>query len=385
APMATSILISARILGVALIALAGLPYSYWLLLGSKMALFSACMLGLFGLAACVRIRANPDTLNGKHIVVTGCDTGIGLALCQRLARHGAVVYAGCLRVNSDGIAALTKEYPDKVFPIQMDVTSDAQVAEAFRQVDDRLCEGADGGHFLWALVNNAGLQFSGDVELTTLGQAQKIMDVNYFGLLRVTKAFLPLLRERPGRLINVSSIRGRCAWPLAGPYTASKFAVEGLTDTLRLELARFGIPVVLSEPSHYGGATGMLSDEARIRAEFEQQWTNAEPHVQEAYGREYLDAVCAAVLSGAATSHPNLDPVLDDLLDALASDAPKDRYLTAGTNSPWLDAYKWQAFARDWAPATLHDAFNSWFSLSGLRLPASAAERLRQTRRGWFQ
>ena len=179
---------------------------------------------------------------GLSILITGATSGIGRDAALRLARAGHLVLAGGRR--ADALADLARAGGGRVEPLVLDVTDPASV-EAARELVDR----RTGGRGLDVLVNNAGFALPGPLEALAEEDLRLLFDTNVFGLLAVTRAFLPGMRERgQGRVVNVGSIMGRVAMPLLGAYNASKHAVAALTDALRMELAPFGISVVLVEP-----------------------------------------------------------------------------------------------------------------------------------------
>ncbi|MBE7462169.1 MAG: SDR family oxidoreductase [Planctomycetes bacterium] len=176
----------------------------------------------------------------KTVFVTGASAGIGAACVRRFAAAGWRVAAGARRL--DRLEALAAEVGAahplvEVLPLACDVDSDASVAEAFRRIGERFGR-------LDALVNNAGFGHYGTVESLPIDAFRACMETNFFGVLRCTKAALPLLksaaaeaRTRNGAaVVMVSSIVGVRAFPGAGAYCASKFALEGLAETLRVEL-----------------------------------------------------------------------------------------------------------------------------------------------------
>jgi NAD(P)-dependent dehydrogenase (short-subunit alcohol dehydrogenase family) len=167
----------------------------------------------------------------RTILVTGASTGIGRATALELARRGATVYAG-VRDPAAGEAL-----GPAVTPVRLDVTDREQVAAA-----GRLTERLDG------LVNNAGIAVTGPLEHLPLDELRRQLEVNALGALAVTQACLPALRAAGGRIVNMSSISGRIAFPMYGPYAASKFALEALSDSLRRELRGSGVDVVVIEP-----------------------------------------------------------------------------------------------------------------------------------------
>ncbi|BDE07467.1 short-chain dehydrogenase/reductase [Vulcanimicrobium alpinum] len=175
---------------------------------------------------------------GEAIVVTGASTGIGAATALHLARDGSIVFAG---VRSDADAASVAALHPNVRAVRLDVTDDASIGAALQQVRDAAIP-------LRGLVNNAGIAIGGPLEFLPVSELRRQFDVNVFGAIAVTQAFLPMLRAARGRIVFVGSISGRLASPFIGPYSASKFALRALTDALRIELAPFGVGVTLVEP-----------------------------------------------------------------------------------------------------------------------------------------
>jgi NAD(P)-dependent dehydrogenase (short-subunit alcohol dehydrogenase family) len=198
---------------------------------------------------------------GQSILITGATSGIGRDAALRLARAGHLVLAGGRR--RDLLAGLAAESRGRVEPLVLDVTDPPSV-EAARELVER----RTGGRGLDVLVNNAGYALPGPLEALADADLRALFDTNLFGLLAVTRAFLPAMRERGrGRVVNVGSIMGRVAMPLLGAYNASKHAVAAVTDALRIELAPFGITVVLVEPGavRTGFATRALAGLAPYR------------------------------------------------------------------------------------------------------------------------
>jgi NAD(P)-dependent dehydrogenase (short-subunit alcohol dehydrogenase family) len=179
---------------------------------------------------------------GQSILITGATSGIGRDAALRLVRGGHLVLAGGRR--PDALASLARASGGRLEPLVLDVADPASV-EAARELVER----RTGGRGLDVLVNNAGFALPGPLEALAERDLRELFDTNVFGLLAVTRAFLPAMRERgQGRVVNVGSIMGRVTMPLLGAYNASKHAVAALTDALRMELAPFGVTVVLVEP-----------------------------------------------------------------------------------------------------------------------------------------
>jgi len=171
----------------------------------------------------------------RTIVVTGASSGIGRATAIHLDQLGFRGFAG-VRQEADG-RALIEDASDKLTPVLLDVTDDSSIAAAVTTVTE-----ATSGQLL-GLVNNAGLSLNCPLELAPVPEIKKLMNVNVIGLLAVTQAFLPLLRKSRGRIVNISSGHGLLAIPDKSAYAASKFAVQAISDALRVELRPFGVSV----------------------------------------------------------------------------------------------------------------------------------------------
>ena len=182
----------------------------------------------------------------KSLLITGASTGIGRACALHMAVLGWRVFAG-VRREADA-ASLLKDapgypIPDRLIPVNLDVTHPDSVTEAARLLGEAVGEaGLDG------LVNNAGIAIAGPLEFIALPDLRQQLEVNLTGQVAVTQAVLPLLRQARGRIVNISSVSGLLAAPYFAPYSASKFALEAFSDSLRVELRPWGIRVMVVEP-----------------------------------------------------------------------------------------------------------------------------------------
>jgi len=185
------------------------------------------------------------TVLGRTVLVTGCSSGIGRATALLLAKQGFRVFAG-LRCPQEAEGLLSEIQPQlglpTLEPLLLDVTKEDHVAKAVELVRKTSPEG------LYGLVNNAGVGLPAAVELSSLDEVRQVFEVNTIGPLRMIQSFLPLLRIASGRIINMSSMNGTMALPMVGAYSASKFALEALSDTLRVELRPWQIPVSIIRP-----------------------------------------------------------------------------------------------------------------------------------------
>ena len=187
----------------------------------------------------------------KKAVVAGACSGIGLETCRQFAERGYLVAAGALDPGAAALRQAAESAPGNLHIVPMDVTDDASVANAFAWIFDEF-ERVD------VLVNSAGAGCIGALEECSLAEFEHTMAVNFFGVVRTTRAVLPHMREAgSGRLIAVSSLGGLLGQPFQDAYCASKFALEGLYESLRPLAARFGVHASLVEPGPV--ATGFRS------------------------------------------------------------------------------------------------------------------------------
>lgn len=178
-------------------------------------------------------------------MVTGGTDGLGRAAAVLLAEQGYHVFAGGRdsRKLAD-LEQLVRELKLPLKPIELDVCDDASIGRALSEIDRQ-------GMSIDVLINNAGISILGVVEEISIDDLRKLYETNVFGAVRITQRVLPPMRRRRyGRIINMSSLSGKIAQPLWGPYASTKHALEAITDALRLELYPFDIQVVLIEPGY---------------------------------------------------------------------------------------------------------------------------------------
>jgi NAD(P)-dependent dehydrogenase (short-subunit alcohol dehydrogenase family) len=241
------------------------------------------------------------------VLVTGASTGIGEATALHLRELGFDPVAGVRRdedaerLGGQGLRT-----------VRLDVTDEAQIAAASEGIGDGALAG---------LVNNAGVAVAAPLEFVPLDQLRRQLEVNLIGQVAVTQAFLPALRRAGGRIVNVSSIGGRVALPLLAPYSASKFALEGVSDSLRRELRAQGVDVILIEPG--GVKTPIWGKGNELAAELSGQMP---PEGDRLYGR-----LIANVRKETAKieKERGLPPraVAEVIGKALTADRPRTRYV----------------------------------------------------------
>jgi NAD(P)-dependent dehydrogenase (short-subunit alcohol dehydrogenase family) len=245
------------------------------------------------------------------ILVTGASTGIGRATALRLDALGFTVFAG-VRKAADG-AALEAAASDRLTPLIIDVTKAATIAKAAAAI-------SKSGIPLVGLVNNAGIAAAAPMEFVPLDDLRAQLEVNVVGQIAVTQAVLPLLRAATGRIVNITSIGGLIAGPMLGPYHASKYALEALTDTLRIELSPWGIHVAAVEP---GQISTPIWSTASDRADRMIEAMPAE--AMELYGAGIRGARTSAKNAQEHGASPDL--VAAAIEHALTAKRPKTRYL----------------------------------------------------------
>lgn len=196
------------------------------------------------------VRENEIQAEGpRTVLITGASSGIGLACASYLAEQGFMVYGTSRRarkpVEAPGMGEQRGSVPGSVTMLPMDVTSEESVQKGIECILNRHGR-------LDIVVNNAGMGIAGSVENTSLDEARRQFDVNFFGVLRVCRAVLPSMRQqREGYIVNIGSIGGAIAIPYQAMYSASKFALDGFSEGLRLEVRSQGVRVSVVQPGDY--------------------------------------------------------------------------------------------------------------------------------------
>lgn len=252
-------------------------------------------------------------------LVTGASSGMGKDFARALARQGMVVYAAARRVeNMQDLKA------EGIIPLQMDITLQGDIEKVVAQIE-RGHGGVD------VLINNAGFGMYGAVEDTSVDDARYQFEVNLFGLARLTQLVLPHMREqRAGKIINISSMGGRMYTPLGAWYHATKHALEGWSDCLRIEVQQFGIDVVIIEPGAILTEFGDVMSGPMLERSGEGPYGNMAQKVA-TLGRESYE-------KGGA-SPPSV--ITDLVLKAVYARRPKTRYVAGKYARPMLFIRKW--------------------------------------------
>jgi NAD(P)-dependent dehydrogenase (short-subunit alcohol dehydrogenase family) len=247
------------------------------------------------------------------VLITGSSTGIGAACAMELDKLGWRVFAG-VRAEGDG-ERLAREASERLAPVLIDVTDEQSVRAAAETI-----RAAVGGRGLAGLVNNAGIAVAGPLEVVPLERIRLQFEVNVIGQIAVTQAMLPMLRAAGGRIVNMGSVSGLLAVPFLGPYSASKFALEALSDALRMELHRWKISVSLVEPA---SVVTPIWDKALT--DVDQLGEQFSARAEELYG-ENLRTMQEMTEKLAASGMP-VRRVVRAVVHALSARRPKPRYL----------------------------------------------------------
>jgi len=254
------------------------------------------------------------------IFVTGASTGIGRATALELAKLGYPVFAS-VRQKKDA-DDLQKAASGKLTPVLMDVMDEDSIARARDEI-----VGALGGKGLWGLVNNAGISFRAPLEYTPMADFRRLYDANVFGLLAVTQAFLPLIRQSRGRIVNVSSLTSLWVTPFHGIYSSAKMAVNGISEALRMELLPHGVKVILMI---YGGVQTALWD--RVEKATTDLACKFPPEFSELYAARQRRAFEYFASAGRSGILP--EQAAEPIIDALTSPHPKRIYLAGPGAKP---------------------------------------------------
>lgn len=248
----------------------------------------------------------------KTVLITGASSGIGHASAIHLVRNGFTVFAG-VRKERDA-ERLVQEGGERLVAVTIDVTDEASIRAAAERVGRRLA-----GRGLGGLVNNAGIAQPAPIEYVAADVLRRQFDVNVHGQIAVTQAFLPLVREARGRIVNMGSVGSHITMPFGGVLCATKSAFASLNDALRLELHPFGIHVVMIEPGaiHTPAVDKTFGDiEAIIRA------LPAEGAAR--YAAMFREMVRRANAREQNGSPPEV--VAETVLHVLTTDHPRARY-----------------------------------------------------------
>ncbi len=250
----------------------------------------------------------------KSILITGASSGIGKYSAELLAKRDWIVWAG-YRKETDR-KRLLQTGLKRIKPIKIDVTDEKTIIKAKEIIIKSKTP-------LHALFNNAGVALGAPVEALDIQEIKSLYEVNFFGVIRMTKTFLPLLRESSGRIINMSSMSGRICFPFMSPYSSSKYALESLSDGLRREIKGQGVKVAIIQP-------GIIKT-----AIWEKSITKSKKAIENS---EILDIYQPALDKFLNKSENNdryavpIEKLGKAIIDAAENKKPKTRYLVTKNN-----------------------------------------------------
>ena len=270
-------------------------------------------------------------INDRWVVVTGCDSGIGLGLVKKLVAEGALVIA--FTYTQDGATRALNEGA-RLAPC-LDITDEEKMQQTVEQVIE-LCDGQ-----VWGLVHNAGVVQPGFIEYQQIENFRRIMDVNFFAIVTLTQQMIPALKSTKGRIVIVSSVDGIVSLPGNAPYDASKFAIEAYADALRVELSFWNVDVSVINPSTLRTPLSMGYFEAHKIAWEEMNRSDPDGEWKQAWTSEWLETYVSENNGRIESIAQDLKYAVDDIFHALSSKYPRMRYLS-GTLAKTLFHALWK-------------------------------------------
>jgi short-subunit dehydrogenase len=260
----------------------------------------------------------------KVAIVTGSSSGIGFETSLTLARNGFHTYAIMRNMEGEKSKPLTEVAKNENLQLQaieLDVDNDKSVIDAINTIVDERKR-------IDVLVNNAGYALGGALEDSSMDEIKAQFETNFFGAVRATKAVLPVMRRQgEGKIVNITSMGGRIAIPLSSSYHGSKFALEGLSESIQYELEPFGIKVILIEPGAVGSNFWRNIKIAKSSSDSDSPYTQFGNKILKAYKEMEQNTISPSV-------------VAKTILDAITSNNPQLRYVVGEDAAKTLEARK---------------------------------------------
>jgi short-subunit dehydrogenase len=260
----------------------------------------------------------------KVAAVTGSSTGIGYETSLILARNGFHTYATMRKLEGEKTKPLTEVAKNENLPLQvigLDVDNDKSVADAINTIVEERKR-------IDVLINNAGYGLGGALEDSSMDEIKVQFETNFFGAVRATKAVLPVMRgQGEGKIVNITSMGGRIAIPLSSSYHGSKFALEGLSESIQYELEPVGIKVILIEPGAVGSNFWKNIKIAKSSSDFNSPYTQFGNKILKAYKQMEQNTISPSV-------------VAKTILDAVTSNNPQLRYIVGEDAAKTLEERK---------------------------------------------
>ena len=272
----------------------------------------------------------------KAVVITGCDTGLGNCIARELFYRGFSVYACCLDPEAASSQTLSRlkskdscqdDKTGKIIVLKMDVTNPDQINQSIQLIQESTHANSEQ---VYCLINNAGMIMGGEFEWGSFEEIEKLLAVNLMGVMRVTRAMLPLMRQSVlcSRIINMSSIAARFVTPGFVPYGVSKAAVSALSSGLRRELIKWNIKVIDVQPDLY--KTPFLE---RLLDSLERTWMRSSSQVRSSYASEYFVCFKSYVRDNLKTARDFPEEVVEAATHAVLSSDPDDVYTVSGRSN----------------------------------------------------
>jgi NAD(P)-dependent dehydrogenase (short-subunit alcohol dehydrogenase family) len=257
-------------------------------------------------------------------VVTGSSSGIGLETSLTLARNGFYTYATMRKLEEEKSRPLIEAAKKEKLPLkatELDVDNDKSVTNAIDTIVDERKR-------IDVLVNNAGYALGGALEETSMDEIKSQFETNFFGSVRTIQAVLPVMRkQKTGKIVNLTSMLGRIGFPLLSGYHGSKFALEGLSESIQYELEPFGIKIILIEPGAVGSNFWKNIKIAKPSSNTNSPYAQFMSQTMKAYSEMEQNAM-------------NISEVTKTILDAVTSDNPQLRYLVGEDATKAIEAKK---------------------------------------------
>jgi NAD(P)-dependent dehydrogenase (short-subunit alcohol dehydrogenase family) len=257
-------------------------------------------------------------------VVTGSSSGIGLETSLTLARNGFYTYATIRKLEEEKSRPLIEAAKKEKLPLQvteLDVDNDKSVINAIDTIVDERKR-------IDVLVNNAGYALGGALEETSMDEIKSQFETNFFGSVRATQAVLPVMRkQKTGKIVNIASLLGRIGFPLISAYHGSKFALEGLSESIQYELEPFGIKIILIEPGAVGSNFWKNIKIAKSSSATNSPYAQFRNQTMKAFNVMEQNAM-------------DISEVAKTILDAVTSDNPQLRYLVGEDATKAIEARK---------------------------------------------
>jgi short-subunit dehydrogenase len=260
----------------------------------------------------------------KVAIVTGSSSGIGFETSLILARNGFHTYATMRKLEGEKTKPLTEAAKSENLQLQaiaLDVNNDKSVIDAINTIVGERKR-------IDVLINNAGYALGGGLEDSSMNEIKAQFETNFFGAVRATKAVLPVMRkQRTGKIVNITSMGGRIAIPLSSSYHGSKFALEGLSESIQYEVEPFGIKIILIEPGAVGSNFWKNIKIAKSSSDSNSPYSQFGNKIMKAYKEMEQNAISPSV-------------VANTVLDAITSDNPQLRYVVGEDASKTIEARK---------------------------------------------